>query len=726
MATKSVAVRLSAVGGKQVKAELQGIGKAGADGVKGLNTQLDAASVRLGKFGVASGSALRAVKGMAIGFAAALGPAAIFGGAVAEAEKFETLMLRMNGIIRATGGAAGRSAEQLRDQAQSLARDTLASTEGVMQAQQTLLTFRKVQGDVFDSAIVAANDMSAALGGDLNSATLQLAKALEDPVKGLTALSRSGTVFTEDQKALVKQMVETGRTADAQRFILSELEAQYGGAAKAAAQGLAGAQDGVAQSFQEVKLAIADSFGVLSAATGLNRGLDQALQFLTRNMDMVRGISIAAAAALTIFYAPAIVTATGATVAWIASLITLRGALLATGIGALVVGAGMLIKLFFDLVEGAGGFGAAMTLLGEVASGVWEGIKTSASSLVPALGSVFERIKGGFMSMLAFVQNKWGEFLQEVGGQMAASAIPGVSDVGSELFGSGIGVSARASATEVAAARANAKATELMSEAASLVTTGFEAAREAAGRLAETVARAGENSDTALTGAADVAAALGDTLDGVADAAAGAGAAGKKAGKDTKDGAEEAKVGWDAVLGKLNDYVTEARDIGAGIGDVIAGAFRSGEDAVGEFVKTGKLSVKDMVTSMIADLAKLAARRFIFGPLAGALGNALGGVGGGFGAALQSALAPAASFAGGGHTGYGARAGGLDGRGGFLAMMHPQERVIDEARGQRGGGREMAPVVVNIQTRDVESFRQSRTQVAADIARAVSMGRRGM
>lgn len=44
------------------------------------------------------------------------------------------------------------------------------------------------------------------------------------------------------------------------------------------------------------------------------------------------------------------------------------------------------------------------------------------------------------------------------------------------------------------------------------------------------------------------------------------------------------------------------------------------------------------------------------------------------------------SFDGGGHTGNGARSGGLDGRGGFLAIMHPRERVEDLTRPQGGGG----------------------------------------
>lgn len=44
------------------------------------------------------------------------------------------------------------------------------------------------------------------------------------------------------------------------------------------------------------------------------------------------------------------------------------------------------------------------------------------------------------------------------------------------------------------------------------------------------------------------------------------------------------------------------------------------------------------------------------------------------------------SFSGGGFTGTASRAGGLDGKGGFLAMMHPKETVIDHTRGQRVSG----------------------------------------
>jgi len=58
------------------------------------------------------------------------------------------------------------------------------------------------------------------------------------------------------------------------------------------------------------------------------------------------------------------------------------------------------------------------------------------------------------------------------------------------------------------------------------------------------------------------------------------------------------------------------------------------------------------------------------------------------------------SFEGGGFTGYGARAGGVDGKGGFPAILHPNETVIDHTRGQSAG----ANVNFNIQANDTEGF----------------------
>jgi hypothetical protein len=157
---------------------------------------------------------------------------------------------------------------------------------------------------------------------------------------------------------------------------------------------------------------------------------------------------------------------------------------------------------------------------------------------------------------------------------------------------------------------------------------------------------------------------------------------------------------------------------------------------VGEFVKTGKLDFRDLVTSMIADLAKLAARTFILGPIANALSGALGGAGGIFANILHAGgmvgspgpgrMVPALAFANAQRMHAGGWAGIKPDE--VPAILQRGERVLSrrEAAGY-GQGQSSAPSVnVTIMARDAESFRQSRTQVAADIARAVSLGRRGM
>ena len=223
--------------------------------------------------------------------------------------------------------------------------------------------------------------------------------------------------------------------------------------------------------------------------------------------------------------------------------------------------------------------------------------------------------------------------------------------------------------------------------------------------------------------------------DGTSDALGAAGTAAVGAGAAGKVGADAAATGWKAVTAALADYASKARDIGADVGQTLVGAFQSAEDAVASFVKTGKLSFGDLVTSILADLAKLAARKFILGPIATALDGVLGQFGGGglFGAAVHHAggnaggtapmrAVPVMAFAGAPRMHSGDFAGLRPDE--VPAILQKGERVLSrrETAGYGAGGN----VSITIQTRDAESFRQSRTQVASDIARAVSLGRRGM
>ena len=146
--------------------------------------------------------------------------------------------------LKSTGGAAGFTSEQLQKMASDLQEKTIFGDEEILKnATSQLLTFTNISGKQFARTQKAALDLATRLDGDLKSASIQLGKALNDPVANLSALSRSGIQFSEEQKEVIKFLAETNRLADAQTIILDELDKQYGGSAEAAAQaGLGGIQ----------------------------------------------------------------------------------------------------------------------------------------------------------------------------------------------------------------------------------------------------------------------------------------------------------------------------------------------------------------------------------------------------------------------------------------------------------------------------------------------------
>ena len=144
--------------------------------------------------------------------------------------------------LKSTGNAAGFTSQQLQDMASELQNNSLFGDEEILQgATAQLLTFTNIAGEQFARTQQASLDLATRLDGDLKSASIQLGKALNDPVANLSALSRSGIQFSKEQKDVINSLVETNRLADAQTIILNELEKQYGGAAAAAAEAGTGA-----------------------------------------------------------------------------------------------------------------------------------------------------------------------------------------------------------------------------------------------------------------------------------------------------------------------------------------------------------------------------------------------------------------------------------------------------------------------------------------------------
>lgn len=150
---------------------------------------------------------------------------------------------KLAATLEATGHAAGFSAGELKKYAAELQGVTNIGDEVTINAQAMLATFRNIRGDEFTRATELMLDMSAVMDTDLKSAAVQLGKALNDPAQGLSALTRVGVSFTEQQKEQVKQMMAVGDIAGAQKLILEELAGEFGGAARAMADPLTQAKN---------------------------------------------------------------------------------------------------------------------------------------------------------------------------------------------------------------------------------------------------------------------------------------------------------------------------------------------------------------------------------------------------------------------------------------------------------------------------------------------------
>ena len=182
---------------------------------------------------------------------------ALIGGAavrsiVQATAKQEAAVKQLEQGLASTGNLVGQSLDQLTAKAAALQKVTTFGDEDIIAAQSQLVTFTKITGEEFDKTIELAADLSTRMGGDLKGSVLQLGKALNDPVKNLSALSRAGIQFDESQISLIKSLVASGDQIAAQKIILKELETQFGGSARAARDTFGGAIDALKNSFGDL------------------------------------------------------------------------------------------------------------------------------------------------------------------------------------------------------------------------------------------------------------------------------------------------------------------------------------------------------------------------------------------------------------------------------------------------------------------------------------------
>jgi len=194
----------------------------------------------LGKVGVGVGIAFAA---------AAAGIIKVGVDAFESLKRIETIGAQTSAVIKSTGGAANVTAEQIRDLADALEKTTATESEAIQEGANLLLTFTNIRNGagknerVFDRATTLMVDYARAMGTDAKDGAIQLGKALNDPIAGISALGRAGVQFSDDQKGMIKSLVEAGDLMGAQTVILDELQTQFGGSGAAYAGTFAGQID---------------------------------------------------------------------------------------------------------------------------------------------------------------------------------------------------------------------------------------------------------------------------------------------------------------------------------------------------------------------------------------------------------------------------------------------------------------------------------------------------
>jgi hypothetical protein len=371
-----------------------------------------------------------------------------------------------------------------------------------------------------------------------------------------------------------------------------------------------------------------------------------------------------------------LVAAKLATLGFAGSLVAIRGALIRTGIGAMVVLLGELVFQFMKASEKVGGFGNLLSFLGDIFKAAFDGMIIVASSWGLKFSAFGKDLQSIWTSTIAFLAKKWADFLGTIA--------PAFNAIAAKLGEEGIdvmGAEAYASMLEHAAANQTTQANTLREKAEEMAGGAFAGLAEAVGKFSEALSGATAESD-ALT---ESTAKLGDVGSTSFNIAAG--------------GVEN-----------LNKVLTEAQARAKSAAEMIGSKMEEAMMSMVDGTKSAQDAFKSMARSIILELYRIFVVKKITGFLANAIGAAFG--------VPAAAMAPAAvSYEGGGYTGRGPRSGGVDGRGGFPAIVHPNETIVDHNKaGSSMGGSVIVQQTINISTGVQQTVRNEIRQLMPQIA----------
>ena len=232
----------------------------GISRVQSAFKSLGGVAMRIGKSLVSPFSGIAAAAGALLS-ARALFRTAVELNAIGEAARADDRALanvtKQMGLF---GSQTDDVTKRLIDYADVTSRMTGVDGDSIGVAQTKLMTFKElaksanVAGGAFDRATMAAIDMASAGFGSAETNAVQLGKALNDPIKGITSLTRSGITFTAQEKAKIKTFIESNQLLKAQDMILKAIETQVGGTAEASAT----SSGKIKASFAQIKDAFAE------------------------------------------------------------------------------------------------------------------------------------------------------------------------------------------------------------------------------------------------------------------------------------------------------------------------------------------------------------------------------------------------------------------------------------------------------------------------------------
>jgi hypothetical protein len=341
-----------------------------------------------------------------LGRNAAIAGAAVgaFGAAIAVSARSLARIQRINiqteTVLKSTGTTANGTAKDIENLAGSLEALTATEAETIQEGANLLLTFKNIQNqagagnDIFNQTTAAMVDVARAMGTSASGEAIRLGKALNDPVKGISALTRVGITFTEQQKAQIKALSDSGDIMGAQKIILAELQSQFGGSGAAFAKSFTGQlqllQHELGTVGEEATMVVmpalqqmVDGFRELLPVVGpqlkaaiasvdwkaFAKSIVDTITFLVQNADAIMKVVTAlfilnttynvVKAATGLFNAAAVIlgntfTITAGKIGLATGAVKLfRTALITTGIGALVVGLGFIIEAIINTNDAA-------------------------------------------------------------------------------------------------------------------------------------------------------------------------------------------------------------------------------------------------------------------------------------------------------------------------------------------------------------------------------------